>query len=408
MANKGIDDAIKSYLGSSNERTSKGFNLKKWVALKNKPFSPMDAMRCIFLEADGSFSKVDEILEKILFVFKTHGRSQVHNTIVHGGVDIIYDEKGNLKLTGLEKYKEENPVGQHRRDTGGFNQSGEKGKPRQKTEDLVKDMEKEVIDLYPNEHPQYIYLAMRAIREYAAQKKKTTDYVINLLKKGRIILDDDIWRIKPNVKKESISRPKTIIITEDMANSLKKELEVTEYKFNSNVRKFIANLLQDPVNTKVPDLLSHYFKRSSLLSNLINGGLLVKHERLSDKDENGNPKTVTMMVKYSCPKKDFDRKLKKLFIKLFEKNLPKKELNEDGEAGCDATGDNFSADTDRGSFEEPLFGVIRRKMPSEIDETTATGEGNVGDYEYAVPAPVKKKDPSLKRPRGGICVQRVK
>ena len=55
--------------------------------------------------------------------------------------------------------------------------------------------------------------------------------------------------------------------------------------------------------------------------------------------------------------------------------------NEDGEGG--ACGGATSA-ASSGQFTQPFGNVQRRKMPVEIDETTATT--NVGDYEYDVPA----------------------
>lgn len=385
---KGIDDAIMTYVKSSNKRTSMAKNLSNWIALKNKSFSVMDAMRCIFLEAEGSYDKVDDILERLLFERKTNGRTQVYNTTVHGGVDIIYDEKGSLKLTGLDKYKEVNLVGQHKadKDRRGFNQGGEKGKPRQKTEEIVKDLEQAVLELYPNEHPHYIYLAMQTIRNYAAQKKKSIDYVIKMLEKGRIVLDDDIWKIKPNVKNESRQR-KVIVINESDFSKLINASEMTEQKFHSNIRRFISKLLQDPVNTQPSDLFKLYgLNRSTLLHHLLNGknAILRKKERISDKDENGMPKTATMMVKYFCPKKDFDRKLQKLYIKLFEKNLPQRksskqeeDLNEE-----DVSGGATPADSN-GQYVTGAFPMIRRKMPTEIEETTATT--NTGNYQYTVP-----------------------
>ena len=44
------------------------------------------------------------------------------------------------------------------------------------------------------------------------------------------------------------------------------------------------------------------------------------------------------MVKFRCPKKNFDRKIQKLYMRFFEKNLPQRqihlrneEINEEGE-----------------------------------------------------------------------------
>ena len=126
-----------------------------------------------------------------------------------------------------------------------------------------------------------------------------------------------------------------------------------------------------------------------------------KDERISDKDENGQPKTATMIVKYRCPKKNFERKLKKLYIKLFEKNLPERKheeqeitvsINEEGEVGA------TSAESS-GQVIQAFGDVQRRKMPTEIDETTTTF--NTGNYQYAVPFGGDKETLSRKNGKGG-------
>jgi hypothetical protein len=83
---------------------------------------------------------------------------------------------------------------------------------------------------------------------------------------------------------------------------------------------------------------------------------------------------------------------------MFEKNLPQRkksfnaELNEEGEGG--ACGGATSA-ASSGQFVD----VQRRKMPVEIDETTATT--NVGDYEYDVSAFGDKETLARKNGVGG-------
>lgn len=400
MANIGIEDRIKQYVSNSQIRKSKVMAFRNWISLKNKDFSLMDGLKCIFMAAKDSFNKVDELLDRITEKHKLQGRTQVYNVTPRSEIDIIKDKNGFLKITGLDAYKEEMPKGQHREDTGGFKKSGEKGELRKKLERSMKDLETEVLALYPNQHSQYIYMAMRTIRNYAIQKKKSPEYVVNMLKKGRLTLDDEVWRIKPNITNENVYKKRTIIITESMAQSLKES--ITEHKFNSNVKSFISQLLQDPVNTDVPKMFKDMgIKRSRLLNLLTNNNLIVRSEKISDKDENGNPKTATMLVKFKCPKKNFDRNLRKLFIRLFEKNLPKFEMNEE-DGGNGATSANSS-----GSFETALDSpIIRRPMPhTGLEETTSTSsvsDGNPENMEYAVPFPVNKKDKSMKRPRGKI------
>ena len=167
-----------------------------------------------------------------------------------------------------------------------------------------------------------------------------------------------------------------------------REMEMTEQKFHSNIRNFISQLLQDPVNAQPSTLLkTNGLNRSILLKYLLNSGILVRDERISDRDENGEPKTATMMVKFRCPKKNFDRKVQKLYMRFFEKNLPPRqihfrneEINEDGEGG--AIGGATSASSS-GQFIQPFGSVQRRKMPTEIEETTTTM--NTGNYQYTVP-----------------------
>ena len=130
------------------------------------------------------------------------------------------------------------------------------------------------------------------------------DKVVNALKKGRCRLDTDLWRIVPNVHKESKER-KVIVINESDFKQLMDYSEMTEQKFHSNIRKFISELLQDPVNAQPSSLFKFYgLNRSSLLHHLLSGNnpIIRRKERISDRDENGEPKTATMMVKFSCPK----------------------------------------------------------------------------------------------------------
>lgn len=196
-----------------------------------------------------------------------------------------------------------------------------------------------------------------------------------------------------------------IVLSEEDVSRLRKYTEMTEYKFTTHIRSFISQLLQDPVNAQPSELLkSKGLTRSFLINEMLKQGIILRDERISDKDENGEPKTATMMVKFRCPKKNFDRKIEKLYIRFFEKNLlPRKHsiqneetLNEDGEGG--AVGGATSA-ASSGQFISPIGTVHRRKMPSEIDETASTT--NVGNYQYTVPFCGDKETLARKNGIGG-------
>ena len=181
------------------------------------------------------------------------------------------------------------------------------------------------------------------------------------MEKGRYTLDDETWKIIPKVVKEN--KKHTIIINENNLQTLVDATEMTEQKFHANMRRFISMLLQDPVNAIVPSIFAQRnFTRSSLLSFLLGGKdpILFRDQKISDKDENGEPKTATMMVKFRCPKKNFDRKLQKLFIKMFEKNLPPRKQKEKEEEVDEATGcgPNGAAG---GAYVAPMFSKIINK-----------------------------------------------
>lgn len=181
---------------------------------------------------------------------------------------------------------------------------------------------------------------------------------------------------------------KTIVIKESVLQEIHDELEMTEYKFNSNIKHFLHDLLVDPVNAQPSDVLKmHGFNRSRLMRYFFNNDMLRKDERILDKDEDGNPKTATMKTKYKVPKKNFDRKLKRMWIKMFEKNVP---VNEDGDCMGATT-----CDASSGQFVQPLFGGVQRR---EFNEETTTS--TVGDIAYDAPFMQYSDDEAFKRKNG--------
>lgn len=179
---------------------------------------------------------------------------------------------------------------------------------------------------------------------------------------------------------------KMIVISEDIAKKIKKDIEMSEHRFMSNVKFFLAQLLEDPVNAKPSDiLLQHGFTRIVLLKELSDLGVLERSERLSDKDKEGNWKTVTMLVKYKVKRKGLDTAILKIYTEHFENDDTKTELNEDGGAGaggaaagsgggcaggCGDGGGAMSSVSDcsdgatscnsSGAYVMPLFPIVRR------------------------------------------------
>jgi hypothetical protein len=156
-------------------------------------------------------------------------------------------------------------------------------------------------------------------------------------------------------------------------------MDVTPEKFNSNVRYFLHQLLDDPVNAEIPTCIKMAgISRSRFIKMLVDKGVVSRTEKLNDTDKDGNRKTPTMSVKYKVlgkipdeleykvSKTDFDRKIEKIRRMIFEKNLPEKKEVEISEECGGATACDGSA----GQYSQPLFGVIRRSVKEALSSTS--------------------------------------
>ncbi len=409
-----IDSKIKEYITKSRKKC---YALGNWKNLQMKPFSMRDMLVCICKAANGSLKEMDNIIDHLTAKRKVYGRAQVYADKHVGDIDIVKNQDGELELVG---YKPDAPLplkGQHQsHNPKVFRKSDDQvSKTYQNAEEKLYDLGQKVRELFPGTDNHFITFAMQAIRKYASERKINTDKVVKGLESGRYRIDTDIWRVVPNLKnesKEDHKRERRIIILNEsdvqrlqkISEGYDKEMEMTEQKFHSHIRKFISQILQDPVNAQPSILLkANGLNRSILLKYLLNSGILIRDERISDRDENGEPKTATMMVKFRCPKKNFDRKIQKLYMRFFEKNLPPRqihlrneEINEEGEGG--AIGGATSA-ASSGQFIQPFGSVQRRKMPTEIEETTTTM--NTGNYQYTVPFGGDKETLARKNGDGG-------
>ena len=355
---------------------SKCFALADWKNLKMKDFSINEMLECICNAANGSIQEMVNIVDHLTAKKKVMGRTQVYNGENLGDIDIRRNEDGVLELRG---YHADAPLplkGQHvKRNPKIFKQNGEINKNFQRSEDKMLDFGEKVRELYPNEDNHFLTFAMQAIKKYADAKKIHPNKVLKGLEKGRYRLDTEMWRIIPVVKENK--KKHTIVVNENDVSRIIDMIEMTEQKFHANMRRFISMLLQDPVNAKVPYIFSQRnLTRSALLSYLLGGKdpILIRDQKISDKDENGEPKTATMIVKFKCPKKNFDRKLEKLYIKMFEKNLPPRKSKKENEEEVDeatACGGACVNGDGAGQFVTKIGGPIRKPMPDTIHETAS-------------------------------------
>lgn len=201
-----------------------------------------------------------------------------------------------------------------------------------------------------------------------------------------------------------------------------KELETTFWRFYSEMRVFISKLFKDPIKAKPGAYLTDRgLTRKRLIDDMIKRNIIERSEKILD-GTNSDKKKPTYTVKYKIYKEDFEKKMKRLYTKYFEKNLPEnkkneEELNEDGATSCASVGSNgnlgsgqydtplFSKPISRTLYEEEKKKRVRKIIVTEdqlkrIMEATATT--TIGDYTYDTPGLVLKtsdgkKDPSYDR-----------
>ena len=176
----------------------------------------------------------------------------------------------------------------------------------------------------------------------------------------------------------------TFVITEGMMD----ELRMTEYKFNSNIKRFLKELLTNPVKARPTEMLQLYgFNRNRLLSYLLRNNMIEKNEEICDKDGDGNLRTATMKISFKVPKKNFDHNLKKMYIKFFENNDRDGDmLTEDGEGATSCVsvggGDAYNSS---GQFITP---ITKEPLRREMYPYTLHGNEEKGDK--------KKKEKAIK------------
>ena len=108
--------------------------------------------------------------------------------------------------------------------------------------------------------------------------------------------------------------------------------EMTRYAFISHMEDYIKKLLTDPLHADTDDFLKYHKidgpKALSILTmrldpNDENSAVIVKTAKIKDNgyDENGKRLPDTFTVKYMAPRKDYNKKMRNLYISLFESNI---------------------------------------------------------------------------------------
>ena len=369
-------ETLQKYASLSQANKKKCFALGGWCNRQGNIFPMQEVFDCLYDAAGGNTNKLTELIEQLTAKSKVFGRSSVVFGSNEAKMTITRGEDGRLKITGYNPSFRPPEKGQHgTHEPQVVRKDGQMRKNVIKSREKLYDLGKSVREIYQGQSNELITVAMAAIKGFARAHKISEMMVVERLKKGVYELNTENGLENARI----VPKKKTVKLNESQLNELSDATKLTEYKFYNNVQRFLSDLLKDPVGAKVPFLLqANNIARNQLLYHLKSNGIINRYQKISDKDSRGNPKTARMIIKYSVPKKDFAKKMKRLFIDLVAKNVPEKiekmiseDLGKDiDECDCGGAMGATAGNESMGQFSQPLFGVQRRKMPVEIDETT--------------------------------------
>lgn len=394
---------------------------KSWIDRNVKPFSLVDGLQAVYDFCGGKHKMMADVLTQFKETMKqkVQGKSQVHGDIDKTKIDIIPDENGKLTVVGYGKDREKPLKGQHRVEDPIKTKSGGVNKTVIRSKEKLDQMGKRLRELFPGKNVEYLKNVELAVYRFAKERKISQMRVIDGLATGKykVTFDNQIRKVTV------IDEGKVIYINEATARDVRNAFKMTKHKFYNNIRKFLHDLLVDPVNADVPTLLKVYgYSRNDMLKQLIDNKILNKKQKIVDKGKDGEPMTPVMRVRYEkipddyfVPKKNFLNKLERLYIRNFEKNT----INEEcagGDCGGSVISGGDGGDGQSGStttftvgdyqFIQPYGGPISqaryngyKKKKKELDETSTA---DAGDYQYTVSFPGDEE--TLSRPKGGICV----
>lgn len=110
-----------------------------------------------------------------------------------------------------------------------------------------------------------------------------------------------------------------IFINEDKINIIREsEEEYTFFQFFNDIKSFIKDLLNDPIHARPNERLKqHGISNDEARTKLQDDGVIVKTERIDEPfDEATGKQTSRYYLSYKVPKKDFKKKIRRLYQKL--------------------------------------------------------------------------------------------
>ena len=180
--------------------------------------------------------------------------------------------------------------------------------------------------------------------------------------------------------------------------------ETTYGEFKSHTKYFLKQLITKPSAAKLDPFLKERLgdlgvSQGGFVKKLLDGNVIIRKTKVDDGLGDKGSGKPTYSITYKIPANRFEFNLKKVYISLFEKNVPGGEIDEATACAGDGAGQSI----------QPIGGVISRKtiymteeqfngLMNKLDEATATA--NAGNYQYDVPFPVDSDDPTMKHNKG--------
>lgn len=184
--------------------------------------------------------------------------------------------------------------------------------------------------------------------------------------------------------------------------------DITFFGFLSHTKAFLKELLVTPIDANIDDYLkSHGMDRKTLLDALMCYNIIEKETKIVNKNEHDE-----FSVSYKIPKKNFERKMRRLYISLFEQNeISESTIFEDGAdamggaTGCGSCLQGGGLNPGAGTYDVSL-GVQRREIKTNTNKKEKLsdsinrnvyitkeqaqmlkemGTTDAGDYQYTVP-----------------------
>lgn len=170
--------------------------------------------------------------------------------------------------------------------------------------------------------------------------------------------------------------------------------EITFFGFLSHTKAFLKELLTNPINANVDDYLQdNGLDRKTLLDALMARNIVEKETKIEEKNDSD-----VFSISYKVPKRNFERKMRRLYSSLFEKN----EISESEvlkETDCAGAMQGGGENPDAGQVVPSLGQVQRRRIyvtNEQLEMLKETSTQDAGDYQYDVPMNFNNgKDPAF-------------